>query len=412
MDRERLQRLLGGADIAWLVDRLVARAERGRALGGTVTLATPTVAQRAAVERLLGRRPTKGESLSVPVPDVARVLLDAGVAPDLMTALSALRGPLRDLAGERVATQRAWERADAVLDQLAEAVPGLVAWREQVRARGLLRRISAGPDVALELAEETRRCVLALPAADEPRSVFAARVLGDGHGLDDDKPLATLVHGAAQVLGDLPPGEGVEWRRSVWESVGVLTGDLSAPVLTLGLRASGDSLSARLLAASAEAGEPVHLSLRQLTRHPPGLRGLAGQRVFVCENPAVVAVAAERLGPRCAPLVCGGGHLSGAARKLLRILAEAGAVLRYHGDFDWAGLTIAGTVVDRYGALPWRLDAAHYLTAVRAGAGSPLQSRAADSPWEPALAEAMGEHRVRIEEEHVLDDLLGDLLVG
>ena len=409
VDRPRLERLLGGEDIAWLVDRLVARVERGRPLSGAVTLAAPAPGQREAVDRLLGRRPTTGDSLEVPVPAVTRVLTDSGVAPDLVTALTALRGPLRDLARQRAAAERAWLRAEGPLDELASAQPALTRWREQVRARGLLRRLASTPEAAQTLAESARVCVCALPAADEPRAVFAARVVGDGHGLDDGTPLATLVLGAVHALSRLPPGHGAQWRREVWESAGVLSGDLAVPVLTVGLRAAGDSLTARLLRSCADLGEPVHLSTRTLTRHPPDLGSYSGCDVFVCENPSVVAVAAERLGTACAPLVCVGGHASGAGRMLLRMLADAGAVLHYHGDFDWAGLTIATGVIGRYGALPWRLDAASYRAAVHERLGSPLPGRPVDAAWDPALVAAMSENRVRIEEEHVLEKLLADL---
>lgn len=409
VDRARLQRLLGGPDTAWLLDRLVRRVERGQSLEGAVTLSRPSSQQRAAVDRLVGRPPTQGESLSVPVQSVERVIVDAGLAPDIYTAVVALRGPLRDLSAERAGEVRAWAPAEMVLDDLVGQAPELGPWREQVRARGLLRRLAGDADTARDLADGVRRCVLALPARDEPRSVFAARILGDGHALDDDRSLTTLVHGAARVLGDVNPGRGVEWRRSVWESVGILTGDLAEPVLTLGLRAAGDSLSARLLAASADAGEPVHLSLRQLVRHPPDLSALAGGEIHVCENPSVVAVAAERLGVRCRPLVCGGGHPSGAARMLLRTLTDAGAELRYHGDFDWAGLTIASGLVERYAATPWRFDAQSYLAAVAQARGGELAGRVVGAPWDAELADLMVEHGVRIEEEHVLDDLLADL---
>ena len=60
--------------------------------------------------------------------------------------------------------------------------------------------------------------------------------------------------------------------------------------------------------------------------------------VWVCENPSVVEEAAEKLGARCAPLICVEGRPSVAATPLLGALSRCGTELRYHGDFDWSGL--------------------------------------------------------------------------
>jgi uncharacterized protein (TIGR02679 family) len=54
---------------------------------------------------------------------------------------------------------------------------------------------------------------------------------------------------------------------------------------------------------------------------------------------------------------------SAAPQTLLAQLAAAGARLRYHGDFDWAGLVIGNFVVREFGAEPWRFGEADYLAA-------------------------------------------------
>ena len=102
-DGTRLHRLLGGEPTAWLVRRARDRLEAGRPLTGTVTLADATVEQRRAVERLTGRPPRSGTSLSVSLPEVDRVLRESGAAPGgLAEAVALLAGPLRD----RTATGR------------------------------------------------------------------------------------------------------------------------------------------------------------------------------------------------------------------------------------------------------------------------------------------------------------------
>jgi uncharacterized protein (TIGR02679 family) len=130
--------------------------------------------------------------------------------------------------------------------------------------------------------------------------------------------------------------------------------------------------------------------------------------VSVCENPVVLAAAAERLGPGGPPLVCTGGQPGAAVVQLLRLLVSAGARVRHHGDFDWGGLSIGNVLHARLPVTPWRFDAATYRRAVP-GSGRPLTGSPVAASWDPELARAMRETGLRVEEELVLDDLISDL---
>src|ERR1700757_1386584 len=161
------------------------------------------------------------------------------------------------------------------------------------------------------------------------------------------------------------------------------------------------------------------LTLRQLRGHdeplPAGL-------VRICENPVVIAAAADELGSRCPPLVCVGGQASAAGWRLLDMLASGGAEFRYHGDFDWGGIRIASAVRQRVGQgqprwHPWRYDRDAYeavamaVLAVRGAARPPrLAGEPVATPWDPGLTAAMTRHGVRVEEELSLDTLLADLV--
>lgn len=132
--------------------------------------------------------------------------------------------------------------------------------------------------------------------------------------------------------------------------------------------------------------------------------------VFVCENPAVVASAADRLGAGSAPLVCVGGQPGAAAVRLLQDLVSHGSQLRYHGDFDAGGMTIARVLAARVGWQPWRFAARDYEEACASLLGlTPFTGRPGDTPWDPTLAQAMERHGLRVEEETVLHGLLADL---
>ncbi len=395
---DRLRRLLGGPDTQWLVERVRTKLAQGRAIDGTVTLTGATVGQRRALESLFGRAPSAGRSLSVRLPELDALLRESGICPEgLAAAVRALTGPVPDLRARAQADLLAWQAAYEPLRDLARARPDLAAWAAESERAGLVKRLArADAAAARELTANAGKVLALLPADGVVLPVLAARALGDAHALDDGRALTALVLSAIRVLAGLSNAStaGAEGRRQAWAAVGVALDELSSRVLTLGIGAE-------------LPGEPAVLTLRRVRRHPPAC---AGGRVFVCENPAVLAAAADELGDRCPPLICVEGQLSAAARVLLGHLAARGARFAYHGDFDWGGVRIAAGILALPAADPWRYDAASYSAAVLRGLGSPLTTGAPiDTPWDPALRSAIEQHGVRVEEEHVIPELLVDL---
>ncbi|MEU3072220.1 TIGR02679 family protein [Streptomyces laurentii] len=404
VDEARLRRLLGGPDLAWLLERVRRRLERGQPLTGPVSLAAATPAQRAAAERLLGRPPGGGRALTVRLDAVDAVLVRSGVSPEGLTAaVTRLTGPVVPLEEVRRSEDQAWVEAYAPLTALADEVPSLAEWAGRVREDGLVRRLARTPEAARPLLDRVARVLRELPA-EPPRSlsVFAADILGSAHALDDGTPPATICLSGIRALTGHPDGAGAAWRRAAWASAGLLRDDVSSTVLTLNLRGTP------ALDWMADMGEPCVLTLRQLAHRPPRTTPSV---VHICENPAVLSAAADTYGPDALPLVCLQGQPSAAALALLAHLHELGAALRYHGDFDWGGMRIATTLHQHVPWQPWRYTADEYRAAVAAAspAPPPLTGMAALSPWDPDLAAALAEHGVRIEEEAVLDSLLADL---
>lgn len=233
---------------------------------------------------------------------------------------------------------------------------------------------------------------------------LAADTYGDSHALDDGEPLGTIVaRGVEHVLG---LGCGLHSRRALFGKAGMLADDLSAPALVLNLRASSDGILARTMNLFADAGEPFHISTRQLRGEPISFGGAGGRVVFACENPTIVAAAADVLGSRCAPLICTNGQARTATRELLHMLREGGVHVLYHGDFDWPGMTIARGLLSRGEVDPRRLGALDYTAAPD---GPPLRGNPVDTPWDPTLAAAMRERGFAVHEEAVLATLLSDL---
>ena len=412
MDEARLLRLLGGPDLRWVVERARRRLEAGRPLEGTTRLREPGAEQRRAVDRLLGRRPSRAATLSVDLAEVDRVLREVGLADGLAGAVERLTGPVEVAADVRAAEQRAWDAAVAPLTRLVGDRPRLEVWHRRLVDQGVLRRVAGDAGAAAGLVADLVRVVEALPVAQPVGlSTFAADVLGDAHALDVGRALHAPSVAVAAALGDVADGSGRTWRREAWQAVGVVVDELAAPALALGLPGDeGASVTGDLLGRLAAVGEPVHLTRRLLVRHPPCWGGaLVGHDVFVCENPAVVAAAADA-GGRCAPLVCTGGWPSGAVTLLLDLLQDAGARLRCHADLDGGGLRIVEHVVSRHTAVPWRMTTDDYRAALRRG--SPTRRLPAELPetaWDPDLRALMQVEGVAVEEESVLDDLLGDV---
>jgi uncharacterized protein (TIGR02679 family) len=415
----KLHRLLGGEPVAWLVLRVRDRLEAGRPLTGAVTLPAATPEQRRAVERLTGRAARSGASLSVSLPEVDRILRDSGAAPGgLAEAITRLTGPLRDRNREQADLAAAWDAAFASLDAAVDGRDELVPWRGWLDATGVVRRLAPQPGQARLLLSQVAAVLRRLPSSGVPIGRLAAECCGDAHALDDGRPVGTLVLSAVRALAGLPfATEGAaDSRRASWAAVGVHLDELSSLVLCLGLPGDTRTALGRTLASCREAGQPAVLTLRQLRCHTEPLTTgpLPAGRVRICENPVVVAAAADELGAGCQPLICVGGQPSVAAWRLLELLAAGDAEFGYHGDFDWGGVRIASALYHRVNWRPWWYDRQAYEAAL--SAADPLTPLAglvgepAATPWDPELAAVMRHRNVRIEEELTLDVLLQDLI--
>ncbi|GAB3487801.1 TIGR02679 family protein [Amycolatopsis cihanbeyliensis] len=361
--------------------------------------------QRAAVADLLGMDRLPGEHCTITMAKLDEVLHDT-VGAGAREVVAELVGPLGDRAGERA--RGAAERA-RLWDWLAEhplvtRQPVLRDWVSQLRRAGL---IDGSVPRTRRVLEQALGVLDRLPAGGESLQVLAERATGDAHELDDGTRLAGIVLRALAVQFDLDPPGNADRRRELWERAGVSVDQLSTQVLVAGLRPEGDALACRLARACAAEGEAVALTLAQL-------RGVdrfavAEPVVWVVENPSVLSAALRRFGTDCPPLVCTAGWPSSAGVLLLRLLAAAGADLRYHGDLDGDGVRIAAYVLAKTGAQPWRMSAEDYRAALRTRPHGPSPGRVTEAPWDAELAPALREHGVAVVEERVTGLLLDDL---
>lgn len=404
-DRDRLRRLLGNEDMAWLLDRLRRRLSNSKPLSGIVTLTSATHDQRRAVERLLGRRAGTGSSLTLSLDELDAVLRRSGAAPDGLADVVRL---LIGTVPERAAEIAKWAEAYAPLEELVARRPDLATWRTWLDATGMVRRLASDAGTASTLIMSVVKVLDELPSDGVALGRLAVQTTGDAHGLDEGRPLTTLVLSATRVLaGSSPSGDGsAAERRAAWAGVGVHLDELSSSVTCLGIPGGTKNVTGKMLALANEAGEPCVLTLRQLVRDAVGL-GVGGGGVWLCENPIVLASAADELGPACPPLVCVNGQPSTAVWRLLDTLVADGARLRYHGDFDWGGVRIGNTLRERFPWRPWRFDTAAYQATE--ATGGELTGRPVDASWDRGLRSALEQRGVRVEEELVLPALINDL---
>ena len=412
----RLQRLLGGDALGHLRKRLRGFFERADPISAPAELRIVDLSaqEHLALAALTGRAPRIAKSMRIDIAALDAALRGAGIAASLRDALERLDGPIVRRAAVRAAAQTRWQAVAAGCRH-----GGLARWLQNAAGLGLLKRLaSQDADAAQRLCDRAQAVLQRLPAGGVPRSELAALALGDAHALDAGQPTATLVLAAlrqaealaatdtpadelpSDAAGELPE----EPARDIWARAGVLVNELARPALFLNLPHRGDAT------AWAATGEPAYASLRRLLRAPPAW-AVAGREVFVCENPNLLAIAADRLAARCAPLVCTEGMPAAAQRCLLAQLAAAGARLHYHGDFDWPGLHIANQVMRAHAARPWRFGALDYQAAV--GRSAHAQHRLTGTPvaaaWDAALAPAMQAHGLAIAEEALAASLLQDL---
>jgi uncharacterized protein (TIGR02679 family) len=100
-----------------------------------------------------------------------------------------------------------------------------------------------------------------------------------------------------------------------------------------------------------------------------------------------------------------------AQQTLLAQLAASGARLRYHGDFDWAGLAIGNFVMREFGAEPWRFGAADYLSACGSHGVELRDHERVMARWDDRLTDVMSEQGAVVHEEAVVETLLTDLAI-
>lgn len=395
---------LRGAQFArlWAGARAAYEASGGE-LGRRFAFDGQTPTEQRALQGLLGRASKRPSLLEL---DAA---LRSAVGRGLAVWLTELGGPLRDRPAERFA--RATHRANAegqVLNHRLSAEPWFEQWWADVRADGTFATAARFDDRGyLQASLALLDAVLRGGHDRTPLAVLAGSVTGDTKRLGSSTVRA-MVERALSLRAEVDRPADSATRRALWRSFGIIVDDVSSDVLVLNVRPSGSDRLSGWLREAAEVGEPFRITLRQLSG--AGLQ-LDQTLLSICENPSVLMDAAERLGPGAALLICTDGVPTDAVWHLLEARSPS-TTIRIHADFDAAGCAIAGSFIERVGAVPWRFDATSYLAALaRFGAMQlpPSKGTVGPTPWDPALSDALAADGRAVYEELLIDDLIADL---
>jgi uncharacterized protein (TIGR02679 family) len=414
MDSTRfsIRERLGGPEYERLFAAVRRRLEAAGDGARSVTLTGLGHAERKALADLHGWTTLPRDRVSVSLAKLDEILRVSSVNAGIVEVVEALGGPLADRRAAKEAAREAKKRlwAQAAVNRHVMGRPELGRWLDEIRSIGVLtrsaHRANVDEAVLLELALEV---VGRLPAQSTLLGVLAAEVTGDAHALDPGCLLGALVLRAAAHLAGWPEvPSAAPAKRRLWAEVGVLCDPLSAHVLVFGLRPAGTDRLAHHLREWADAGEPRRITLRELDGSQ--LKIATGAHLFVCENPAVIAAAADHLGERSGALLCVEGIPSTAALELLRLYRQCGAQIRFHADFDWGGIRIGNLLAEQFGAVPWRFTASDYRAALSTASESvPLKGAAVSADWDPDLDGAMRGAGRAVFEEQMIPILLDDL---
>ncbi|MHB1536984.1 MAG: DUF2398 family protein [Solirubrobacteraceae bacterium] len=112
VEHERLSRLLGVDELAWVLERARRRIELGQPLAGTIAARTATPAERDAVARLFGRSPRAARGLSVSLDELDALLRDGSMTGSLLAAAAASGEPVWLTLRQLVRSPPDWTELD------------------------------------------------------------------------------------------------------------------------------------------------------------------------------------------------------------------------------------------------------------------------------------------------------------
>lgn len=397
-------------------------------IGGKIRLPNPTPEEQEALSGLLGRDLSRRNAIVIELAQLDKILQESRFAVSLDQLLS-IYFRQKQRTNREIEQQREEERRCFFDEVRPKAVRSQTqAWLSSLQAgtapgyRSFLALYQENRNKAMQTLVTCLKALDELPVFDGKRCrrpVFAAKLTGDPHGFDRDKPMGRLLYSGMLfvlgITGDEARNGSVnraESMKEIFRQAGLEEDDLSSNAITAGLRTAVSDARWGLFESAWTTKSPVILPLRFFEQPTDWL---PFKHVFVVENPAVLSAILDAWNePGCPPLICTSGQPSVAALKLLDELTVKGSKLYYSGDFDVKGLEMAIGLYKRYdnALVPWLFDTCAYLSSA---AGTKLSAEQKKKlglisvPWDRRLTDAIRERGYIVYQETLVDRILSEI---
>jgi len=265
------------------------------------------------------------------------------------------------------------------LTAIGEKLPGTrrvhLAYEQDVL--GLERNLAVVLEALRSLPEEYERLPL-----------FARRISGDPHALDNNTEAGRLFLDALGIIvprnkESVDVRETAELRSTVEEenellyAVGLLRDDILNFVTCMGLLAVGEDGGKvgeiTYWKQAWQSGAVLNIPLREMIKvkylYPASNAPSKIKHVFVVENSGVLSSLADifsQQGLDLPPLLCMHGQFKLTCWAAIERLVAGGCTIWYSGDFDPEGLVMAGRLLARYpGSVRlWRYSVEDYIESL------------------------------------------------
>lgn len=468
---ERARDYFGQSVFSRLLEAVWKRYEGLGRVGGKAVIPALEAEECDAINGFMSMNLRPGDKVELPLARFERELLDSVFKCDIALLHAWLKGgPLVSRTDSELLLRQQWldfmAKAERQLQE-AKPTPLTLSWLALLRqGQGAgcrtLRELWGGDQeeaaaalTVAALAWNTLQESRARRAAAVRLPVLAARLSGDPHALDRNRPAGRLLFQALLAYRQ----ESARWteRRgelageaflSAEETISEAVPELSADEAGQGL----DSLQARACYRSwgvldddissyvqvyfpgrrcMETAQIWSLAQVEFMAGPPESTSL-----YVVENPAVFSTLIDaaqlylnsneslaNTGAALPGLLCTSGPASAAALRLMDLYLSTDKLtgcIWYSGDYDLKGIAIGNVIARRYRTrfLPWRFDAEAYsaamkelrLAGVRFDERERKQLAALNVEWQSGLGAALLLEGRKLFQEELMNVLLEDWL--
>lgn len=340
---------------ARIMQRMMKKYQSLGGVGGTVTLAKPTQAERVFLRGLLKKDMSHQKSISISLKKFEQAFdgtrfngIDLG---EVLVCYAG--GTLRSRAVQQQDIQLQKEHYfNGMLKRLIH--PTVKQW-----VSNIIKEPQSGSykwvmrwyhDNAHELTKLLCQLDLMVQTAEASqggllRPVIASLVTKDPHALDTNRPLLKVLEYYLSYAFDTREPKNAQERTKLLEKIDIVNDTGGCTVATYGLMAMDESGCSMLWETFYQRQEPMTLNLLNLMK-VERVKPINAAVVYCFENRSKFYLEIQK-NPTISA-ICSAGQPNLAVYQLLEKIAKTNVPVRYHGDFDPEGLLIADKLMQRF----------------------------------------------------------------